>query len=67
MLDAMRNTISASVLTALKQRPDSFDAQRWIPRLVDEIERLRACVKKFEEQSGSSACGANNGQPTVPA
>jgi hypothetical protein len=60
MLDAMPDTISASVLTALKRRPESFDAQRWIPRLVDEIERLRECLKKLDERSGASARGANN-------
>ena len=48
MLDAMRDTISTNVLQALKCKPSSFDAQRWIPRLVDEIERLRECLKERE-------------------
>ena len=48
MLDAMRDTMSTNVLQALKCKPSSFDAQRWIPRLVDEIERLRECLKERE-------------------
>jgi hypothetical protein len=48
MLDAMRDTMNTNVLQALKCKPDSFDAQRWIPRLVDEIERLRECLKERE-------------------
>lgn len=53
MLDAMRDTISANVLDALKRQPGSFDPQRWIPRLVDEIERLRECLKDREEQEAA--------------
>jgi hypothetical protein len=48
MLDVIRDTMSANVLQALKRKPSSFDAQRWIPRLVDEIERLRECLKERE-------------------
>lgn len=57
MLDAMRDTMSSSVLQALKRKPGSFDAQRWIPRLVDEIERLRECLKEREGEATASGAG----------
>jgi hypothetical protein len=50
MLDAMRDTMTANVLQALKHKPASVDAVRWIPRLIDEIERLRECLKDREKQ-----------------
>jgi hypothetical protein len=49
MLDAMRDTISVTTLQLLKRNPSSFDAERWLPRLVDEIERLRKCLERAEE------------------
>ena len=41
MLDTRHDPITADVLEHLKRRPAAFDPDRWIPRLVDEIERLR--------------------------
>ena len=41
MLDATRDFIGPVDLEALKSRPDAADAERWIPLLVAEIERLR--------------------------
>jgi hypothetical protein len=42
MLDATRDFIGPVDLEALKSRPDPADAERWIPLLVAEIERVRA-------------------------
>jgi hypothetical protein len=40
--DATRDVIGPVDLEALKSSPDAADAERWIPLLVAEIERLRA-------------------------
>ena len=58
MLDAMRETISVTTLQVLKRDPSAVDAERWVPRLVDEIERLRMCLKREEQRAGLTPRGA---------
>jgi hypothetical protein len=53
MLDAMQETITATTLELLKRKPSAVDAERWVPRLVHEIERLRSCLADAEERGAS--------------
>ena len=48
MLDATRDMITAEDREMLKSQPRSADAERWIPRLVAEVERLREQLKALE-------------------
>jgi hypothetical protein len=49
MLEIRHDPITTDILELLKRRPSAFDPQRWIPRLVDEIERLRHDVHEPED------------------
>ena len=51
MLDATRDTMSVTTLQLLKRDPSAVDAERWVPRLVEEIERLRTCLKREEQRA----------------
>jgi hypothetical protein len=49
MIDATHDLISMTTLELLKSKPASCNAERWVPRLVGEIERLRRCLAGAEE------------------
>jgi hypothetical protein len=49
--DATHELISSTTLQLLKRSPSSVDAERCVPRLIDEIERLRACLKDREQRT----------------
>jgi hypothetical protein len=54
MLDATRETIIVTALQVLKRNPSSCDIEHWVPRLVDEIVRLRKCLERAEERRAAA-------------